>query len=344
MASTPKPLNEQVIVLTGATSGIGLATARLAAGRGAKLVLAARDGAALDTLAGELRGHGADVATVTADVGNPADVARIGDEAVTRFGRVDTWINDAGISIFGTNEQVALADMHKVMQTNLWGVVNGSLEAVKRMKAGGGGVLINIGSEASDRSVPLQGTYSASKHAVKAFTESLRIELDKEDAPIDVTLIKPAGIDTPFTAHAKNYMAHEPTLPGPVYAPELVATAILAAAEKPQREVFVGGRAKLMSVTSYLMPRSLDRAMRAMIFRQQQSPQPTAPGRKDALHAPDGTHELEQRGNLTPHPSELSPYTQLAMHPAARTLLLGGAALLAGWALTRRPAQRAWRA
>jgi len=344
MASTRKPLNEQVIVLTGATSGIGLATARQAAERGAKLVLAARDLDALEALAIELRNNGADVATVAADVGDPADVTRLGEEALRRFGRVDTWINDAGISIFGTNEQVALEDMHKVMQTNLWGVVNGSLEAVRLMKAHGGGTLINVGSEASDRAIPLQGTYSASKHAVKAFTESLRIELAKEDAPVDVTLVKPAGIDTPFTAHAKNYMEHEPALPGPIYAPELVATAILSAAEKPQREIFVGGRAKLASVAGYVMPRAVDRAMRATIFKQQQSPEPTKPGRKDALHAPDGGHELEQRGNLTPNPSAISPYTQLALRPGARTVLLGGVALLAAWALARRPAQRLWHA
>jgi short-subunit dehydrogenase len=343
MASKRKPLNEQVIVLTGATSGIGLATARAAAEQGAKLVLAARDDDALDTLAHELRGRGADVEIVKADVGVQADVARIAAAAQARFGRVDTWVNNAGVSAYGTNEQVTLEDMQRIMQTNFWGVVHGSLEAVKLMKAHGGGTLVNVGSEASDRSLPLQGTYTASKHAVKAFTESLRIELDKEKAAVDVTLIKPASIDTPFTAHAKNYMAQEPALPPPVYAPELVADAILAAAVKPQREIFVGGRAKALSVASYVMPRSIDRAMRAMAFRQQQKDEQSAPGRKDALYAPDPAHELGEHGGQSEHVVKHNAYSAVARHPAARTLLLGGA-LLAAWAYARRPAQRTWHA
>jgi hypothetical protein len=131
--------------------------------------------------------------------------------------------------------------MQRLFQTNYWGVVHGSLEAVKHMKTRGGGAIINLGSELSDHAVPLQGIYAASKHAVKAFTDSLRMELEKESAPIAVTLIKPAAIDTMFVAHAKNYMDKEPSLPPPVYAPELVAKAILYAAQHPKRDVFVGG-------------------------------------------------------------------------------------------------------
>jgi short-subunit dehydrogenase len=337
-----KKLNEQVIVLTGATSGIGLVTARKAADAGARLVLAARDGDALDTLAQELRQRGVQVATVAADVGNPADVERIGRTAIERFGRVDTWINNAGISVFGTNEQVSLEDMQRVMQTNFWGVVHGSLEAVRLMKPRDGGAIINLGSEASDRSVALQGTYAASKHAVKAFTESLRMELEKEKAPISLTLIKPAGIDTPFTFHAKNYMDYEPDLPPPIYAPELVAGAILHAAQTPERDLFVGGRAKMMSVTAGLVPRPLDRLMRAMIFRQQQQTDvPSSPARHDALHAPDREHELQERNGTLPHHTfERSSYTAYQMRSGpVKTVLLGGA-LLAAWGLMRRPGRQ----
>jgi len=320
-----KPLNEQVIVLTGATSGIGLATARAAAEAGARLVLAARDGDALDTLAHEMRQRGAEVATVSADVGVAADVARIGQAAVDKFGRVDTWINDAGVSVF------------------FWGVVNGSLEAVRLLKAHGGGALINIGSEASDRSIPLQGTYSASKHAVKAFTESLRMEVEKDNAPISVTLIKPAAIDTPFAQHAKNYMKQEPTLPPPVYAPELVAKTILYAAENPERDLFVGGRAKAISMGAQLVPRVLDKVMNATVFRQQQSDKPSSPNRRDALHDPVPEQELRQRGNLSPNPAENNLYTSLQFHSGAtKTVLLGGALLAAAWAFTRKPKRKVW--
>jgi short-subunit dehydrogenase len=335
-----KTLDEQVIVITGATSGIGLATARMAAEGGAQLVLAARDGDALDTLAHEMRQRGLEVATVTADVGNPADVARIGQAAMERFGRVDTWVNNAGISVYGRNEDVALEDMRKVMQTNFWGVVHGSLEAVKRMKGRGGGALINLGSEVSDRSVPLQGTYSASKHAIKAFTESLRMELDKEDAGISLTVIKPSAIATPFPNHAKSYMEHEPDLPPPNYAPELVAQAIVHAAQVPERDLYVGGHSKLTSLTGYLMPRALDRFMARTMFSQQQSDRPNSSARRDALYAPNADQELRQRNNSEHRVVERSPYTSFEMRSAStKTVLLGGA-LLAAWALTRRPWER----
>jgi short-subunit dehydrogenase len=247
------------MVITGATSGIGLTTARMAAEQGAKLVLAARSADALDQLASELRKQGSQVCTVAADVGEPADVERIGRAAMERFGRIDTWVNNAGISIYGRIEDIPLEDHRRLFQTNFWGVVHGSLEAVKHMKSRGGGALINLGSEASDRAIPLQGMYSASKHAVKGFTDALRMELEHDKAPISVTLIKPAAVDTMFTVHAKNYMDKEPALPEPIYAPEIVARAILYAAQHPKRDVFVGGMAKVLSVGGFTMPRLLDR-------------------------------------------------------------------------------------
>ncbi len=336
-----KKLNEQVMVLTGATSGIGLVTARQAAEGGAKLVLAARDADALDTLAHEMRQRGVDAITVAADVGNPADVERIGQAAIERFGRIDTWVNNAGIGVYGSQEQTSLEDMHRVMQTNFWGVVHGSLTAVKLMKPRGGGAIINVGSEASDRSVPLMGTYAASKHAVKAFTESLRMELEKDKAPISLTLVKPAAIDTPFTAHAKNYMEHEPDLPPPIYAPELVARTILHAAGTPERDLFVGGRAKLMSVMGAVLPRPLDGLMRAIVFRQEQQPDvPNNPDRRDALHSPDPARELRQRTNLPHKTSERSFYQAYQLRSTPVKAVIVGGALLAAWGLMRRPAQR----
>jgi len=336
-----KKLNEQVMVLTGATSGIGLVTARAAAEAGARLVLAARDGDALDTLAHEMRQRGVEAVTVAADVGNPADVERIGQAAIERFGRIDTWVNNAGIGVYGTQEQTALEDMQRVMATNFWGVVHGTLTAVKLMKQHGGGAIINVGSEVSDRAVPLIGTYAASKHAVKAFTESLRMELEKDRAPLSLTLVKPASIDTPFTAHAKNYMEYEPDLPPPVYAPELVAKAILHAAETPERDLFVGGRAKLVSALGAMLPRPLDGLMRATAFRQEQQPdQPNNPDRRDALHAPDPARELRQRTDLPHKTIERSAYQAYQLRSTPVKMLMVGGALLAAWGVMRRPAQR----
>jgi hypothetical protein len=182
--------------------------------------------------------------------------------------------------------------------------------------------------------------YSASKHAVKGFTDALRMELEKDKAPISVTLIKPAAVDTMFTVHARNYMDKEPTLPEPIYAPEIVARSILYAAQHPKRDVFVGGMSKLLSVGGLTVPRLIDRYMRASMFRQQQADADSAPGRRDALHAPDSTHELRERNGDLGKVAERAPYTAVSLRsaPLAATLL-GGGALLAAWSLVRRGAR-----
>ena len=228
MGITLKPVEVQVIVITGATSGIGLVTARMAAKRGARLVLASRSEAALQKLAEEIKEANGEATYVVADVGDEADVLKIAATARERFGGFDTWVNNAGVSIYGKFEEVPLADQRRLFETNYWGVVYGSLAAVKQLRQRGG-ALINIGSALSDRAIPLQGAYCASKHAVKGFTDALRMELEHDGAPISVTLIKPAAIDTPYTEHAKNYLPVEPQNPPPVYAPDVVAEAILIA-------------------------------------------------------------------------------------------------------------------
>jgi len=332
-----KKLSRQVMLITGATSGIGLTTARMAARQGAKLVLAARDERALDKLVDEFREMGVDAAGVPTDVGDKDAIASLAQVALARYGRIDTWVNNAGVSIFGKYEDIPSEDQHRLFQTNFWGVVYGSLEAAKHMKREGGAI-INLGSEVSERAVPLQGMYSASKHAVKGFTDSLRMELEKDRAPVSVTLIRPAAIDTMFTVHARNYMDVEPKLPPPIYAPELVAEAICYAAEHPKRDVFVGGASKLISMSSAHMPRMLDKYMEALMFGQQRSQQPSAANRRDALYGADAASELRQRQGVD-GVAETCPYTQASLRsrPLKLAALLGGGALLAAWML-RRPA------
>ena len=331
-----KPIDKQVVVITGATSGIGLTTARMAAEQGATLVLSARNGQALKQLAQEFAADEVPVTTVTADVGKAEDVARIGQAAIDHFGRIDTWINNAGVSVFGRLEDVQPEDHRRLFDTNFWGVVHGSLEAVRHLK-GRGGALINLGSEVSDRAVPLQGMYSASKHAVKGFTDALRMELEHDKAPVSVTLIKPAAVDTLFALHAKNYMEREPTLPPPIYAPEIVARAILYAAQHPKRDVFVGGAAKAFSVGGFHMPSLMDRYMSKAMFKQQKSEMPTRSDRPDALHGFDAGQELKQREGMSYKVVERCPYTAVSLRSKpVMAALLGGSALYAVWSWGRK--------
>ena len=228
------------MVITGATSGMGLATARQAAREGARLVLAARNEQDLNRLAEELRAQGGEAVPVVADVGDEKQVRRIALAALQRFGGFDTWVNNACVTIPGRLQQVQRADQRRLFDTNFWGVVHGSMVAIEHLK-GHGGVLINLGSEVSEVPSPLQGTYAASKHAVKGFTDSLRIELEQEGAPVSVVLIRPAGMETPYGAHAGKCTDPESTLPSLHYSPEPIAGTILHAARHPAREVFVGG-------------------------------------------------------------------------------------------------------
>lgn len=315
-----KPISEQVIVITGASSGIGLATARMAVKRGARVVVAARAHEALHKLEHELNVGGQRAVHVAADVTKPDDVHRIAQKAIDTFGGFDTWVNDAGTSVYGRIEKVPTADEHSLFEVNFWGAVYGMKEAVMHLRVKGG-ALINVGSEVSDHSLPLQGAYSATKHAMKAYTDALRIELEDEKVPISVTLIKPTGIATPFFEHAKNYMGKEPAPPPPVYAPEIVAEAILYAAENPVRDFLVGDSAVLNSAMGRFAPKLNDKVMKAMGISGQQDNRAPKPGHHQALEQPSGT--LDERGAYDVKVFESSVYSKAKILP--RWALLGTA-------------------
>ena len=330
-----KPVEEQVIVITGATSGIGLATAREAVSRGAKVVLVSRDEADLATVRDELEADDGEVLAVAADVADHGALVQVAEEAVREFGRIDTWVNNAGVTIFGEIEKVAVEEARRLFETNYWGVVHGSLAALPHLKAEGG-ALINVGSVLSETGYPLQGHYSASKHAVKGFTDSLRLELQHEGAPVSVTLIQPAAIDTPYTEHGLNLMDVEPRHMPPVYAPEVVAEAILACAERPHRNLRVGGAAKMFTVMEKVAPGLADR-QKMGAFAAQRADEP--PRDDDTLWAPR-PGDVRVRGNYPGHVSKTSAYTAIARRPVATGMLglavLGlGVAAAKVWMTTR---------
>lgn len=324
-----KAVKDQVIVITGASSGIGLATARLAAGRGARVVMAARNEADLKAAAEEICANGGRAIAVATDVADDTAVARLGEAALLEFGTVDTWVNNAGLSIYGKLTEVPLADKRKLFDINFWGVVHGCRTAIRLMKHRGG-VLINIGSEVSDVAIPLQGIYSASKHAVKGYTDALRMELEHDRIPIAVTLVKPSAINTPYPEHARSYLDDGvPSLPPPVYAPEVVAEAILRCAERPVRDIIVGGAGRMQVALGSLAPRLTDVYMERIMYNQQKTYDRTQP-REGNLDRPqrDGRAHGPHRG----HVMRSSVYTQAALSDVARALpyVAAGAALVAG--------------
>lgn len=328
MTITLKPLKNQVIVVTGASSGIGLVTARLAAKRGARVLAAARSEHELRQLVAEIEQHGGQAAAVVADVGREEDVRRIAETAVARFGSFDTWVNNAGVSIFGRLMEVPPADQRQLFETNFWGTVYGSLIAAAHLRYRGGAI-INVGSVAGDRALPLQGMYSTTKFAVKGFTEALRMELEQEGAKVAVTLIKPTSIGTPFARHARNYMDVEPTLPPPVYAPDLVAEAILHAAQYPERDLAVGGASQMISTATAVAPRLMDKVVGNVMAEQQKTDRPAARNRLGNLFGP--SHDLAERMPVPDRSTrETSLYTTARLHPLASKLALLGLGLAVG--------------
>ena len=332
MTPTLEPLGRQVVVITGASSGIGLATARLAAGRGARVVLAARIHAALAQLVDEITRAGGRAVAVDADVSDEAQVRRVADTAVETFGGFHTWINNAAVSAYGSCLDVTVSDMRRIMDTNFWGVVYGSRAACRHLMKTGG-ALINVGSVLSDRAAPLQGIYSASKHAIKGWTDALRAELLHAGAPVSVTLVKPSAIGTPYAEHAKNYFEDQPSHIPPVYSPRSAARAILYAAEHPVREITVGATSRLLTLANGLAPRITDRFMAHLLMRGMHSGRP--PHGRPALYEP--TEDLRERGE---YPGLVRPslVTALATRPAwQRAVGFGLAGLaLAAWASSAR--------
>jgi short-subunit dehydrogenase len=252
-----KPLGQQVLIITGATSGIGLTTVREAAARGAAVLLVARDEAILRETVDAIRETGGRAEYVVADVGNLDDVRRAAAAAIDHFGRIDTWVNNAGVAIYAKLVDTPIAEHQRLFQTNYFGAVHGALTALEHMRRAGGAI-ITVASIAADIPSPIMGAYAASKHAIKGFIHSLRIEIVADRLPVAITLIKPSGIDTPIAQHAANHVEGEAMIPVPVYDPSVVAAAILDAAEHPRRDVTVGGGGKLQTLLVEHFPQALD--------------------------------------------------------------------------------------
>lgn len=333
-AKLPRPLSEQVVVITGASSGIGRETALGLGRRGASVVLAARNEEALQEVAREIQCSGGLAQVVVTDVGKWYQVKRLARAAVDRFGRLDTWVNNAAITEYATVDQMTTAEIDRIVQVNLLGQIYGVKAALPYMKRQGQGTIINVASTLAERSVPLQSAYCATKHGIKGFTESLRLELTKEGSGISVTLILPSSTNTPFFAHARSKLGVEPKPISPVYDPCVVAEAILFAAQHPRRDVVIG-TGKILAVAQRISPSLVDWIMlwRDLAFQAQMTDQPGR--REDNLFLPlPGPGS--SRGGFGQGSWSKSCYTRhLELHPM-RKRALAGALLVAALVCWRR--------
>ncbi len=324
-----KPISRQTIVLTGATSGIGLATARLASEQGARLLLVARNEDALKSLCAELNGAGGDADYAVADVADKAQMEAAAAKAVAVFGGFDTWVNDAGAFVYGAVEDVSLEDQRRVFDVVYWGVVHGTLVASAHLKASGGAI-VNVGSVLGEFAIPYQAAYCAAKFAVKGFTEAFRRETEALGHKVSLTLIKPAAIDTMFMEHARNAIGAPGTRnPPPAYHPHLVARAILHGAAHGTRDITIGGAGgQSLVIANRVAPGVMDRIFASVGRFTQTTKDPGDPARRDNLY--QVREDLDERSTLHPFTRKTSLLLEAQLNPAATALVAGFGALCLG--------------
>ena len=308
-----KPLHEQVLFITGATSGIGLATVHRAVEQGSKVFMVSRNEDELERIQTEMRNKGYQTAYAVADVAELDQIQFAADRCISTFGTIDTFINNAGVSIYSRLLDTSEEEAKRMFDTNFWGVVNGCKVAVPLLREQGG-VIMNIGSVLSNVALPIQGLYSASKHAVKAYTDALRRELLADNKLIQVTLLMPSAIDTPYPEHASSHIG-EPMHTPPVYAADVVAKAILKCAIKPTRELGVGSSSYLFPVLDRVFPKFQDLIMsRAYMEKSQRKSKSVSArihGRNGSLFSPP-SHEGQEDGTYPGHVMQSSLATELA--------------------------------
>lgn len=266
-----RALHGKVAVVTGASSGVGRATARAFAERGARVALLARNVAALEHAAAEVVERGGQALVLALDVADAAAVEAAGTRVAAEWGGIDIWVNNAMISVLAPVERITPDEYRRVMEVNYLGYVHGTLAALRPMRRAGSGVIIQIGSALAYRSIPLQSAYCASKAAIRAFTDSLRSELIRERSKIAITMLQLPAVNTPQFEMIRNRLERHPQPVPPVHQPELIAQAVVHAALHPRRETWLGWSTVKAILAQRVVPGFLDEYLARHAWEAQQT-------------------------------------------------------------------------
>jgi NAD(P)-dependent dehydrogenase (short-subunit alcohol dehydrogenase family) len=320
-----KPIDEQVVALMGASSGIGRETAIRFAKRGAKVVVSARNEGALRSLVDQIRRAGGEALAVPADVAEFEQVKAVADRAAAEYGTLDTWVHLSGVGLYAAFDRTEPEEFKRVMDVNLMGQVYGAMVALPHLKREGRGALIHISSVEAKRSAPFHSAYAASKHAIDGFLESLRVELKREGWSIGVTNVMPAAINTPFFSSSRSKIGVKPMGFPPIYQPNTVADVVLYAAEHPTREVVAGGAGKAMLLTQRISPRLMDALMLLAGFDSQKTDEPKS--EDDPHNLFETVYEDRIEGDFSDRAHPRSFHNWLETYPLIRRAVLAGLAL-----------------
>ncbi len=324
-----KPINQQVVAIVGASSGIGRETALQFARRGAKLLVSGRSESKLASLVNEIRSFGGEVTSlVIDDVAVFEQVKAIADRTVEVYGRLDTWVHVPATAVFATFDNQTPQEFKRVVDVTLMGQVYGAMAALPHLKREGRGALIHISSMEGVRSLPYQSSYSAAKHGIEGFLEAMRVELQHEKIPISVTSIKPAVIDTPFWDNSRTKLGVKPSGIPPYYEPSLVADAILYVAEHPTRDFFVGDAARALDFLQRLSPELVDSLLLLIGFPLQRSNVPKSEDAPNNLYEPVPEHDTIE-GSLSEALEIPSITDWLDKNPVIKWGAIAGVAALA---------------
>jgi NAD(P)-dependent dehydrogenase (short-subunit alcohol dehydrogenase family) len=328
MEITLKPIGVQVVVIFGASSGIGRIAALDFARRGARVVVAARSEAGLKSLVEEIEAGGGTAYYQIADAADFEQVKAVADQTIEKFGRLDTWVHSAGAFIFATVEQTEPEEYKRLIEVNLLGQIYGAKAALPYLKKSGG-ALIHVSSVESWRTVPFQSAYGASKHGINGFVQALRVELAHDEIPVAVTQILPAAINTPIYDKGRNKQPFKPRPVPPIYHPQIVSDAILYAAENPTTDLIAGGAGVGVVLAERFSPRLAEWMTEKVGFVGQESDE-----KQDGEYAGSLFERVEGfdtvEGRFSDEQLKSDPITWLSTHPKEKNALLAAGGVLGG--------------
>ncbi|WP_438025262.1 SDR family oxidoreductase [Sorangium sp. So ce233] len=325
----------RVVVITGASAGVGRAAARAFAAQGARIGLLARGGDGLEAARREVEAAGGTALALPADVADAEQIERAVDEVERVFGPIDVWVNNAMVSVFSPVIEMKPEEYRRVTEVTYLGYVYGTLAALRRMRPRDRGVIVQVGSALAHRAIPLQSAYCAAKHAIKGFTESLRCELFHDRSNVRVTQVDMPALNTPQFEWVKSRLPTRAQPVPPIFQPEVAADAILFAADHGARKTLWVGFPTIKAVLgNRIIPALLDRYLSRKGYESQQTDEPLPEGRKDNLWAPvPGDHGAH--GRFDARARERSFALWLVTHRAAVAISAGLAAIALARAAAR---------